>query len=117
MQNRKQEIRRLFIEYVQELAGEDKLEVRVDLHKFYEDAKLTDEDDPIWIDILETIMYEFCGACMLYEHDFNHNLLFNLVDFVEWYKGDVLGIKFTLVTKDIRKQNKNWLLKYMEKQQ
>ena len=114
MKNRKQEIRRLLAEYVQELAGEDNLFLFVDIHQFIKRANLTDEDDEDLQYAAAIFMKDLAIMTVMDDTDVNeYMLVFTLTESI-MLQDDMISITFNPISRDVRKGNKNWLVEYME---
>ena len=114
MKNRKQEIRRLLAEYVQELAGEDKLFLLVDIHTFIKRANLIDEDYEDLQYAAAIFMKDLAIMTVMDDTDVNeYMLVFTLTESI-MLQDDMISITFNSISRDVRKGNKNWLVEYME---
>lgn len=93
-------IRQLFLEHVQELAGKDKLEVYVHIPDFVRGANL-DEDDRYFYAVLSRLLYN------IYEKK-------TLVNDIHFLVGPYIKLYFKEGTKEMRKNNPNWLVDRVE---
>lgn len=99
MKNRKQEIRRLLAEYVQELAGEDNLFLFVDIHQFIKRANLTDEDDEDLQYAAAIFMKDLAIMTVMDDTDVNEYML--VFTYVQ--------IDFSYWTLELRNESDTWL--------
>ena len=114
MKNRKQEIRRLLAEYVQELAGADNLFLVVDIYTFIKRANLTDEDDEDLQYVTAIFMKDLAIMNVMDDTDLDkYMLMFTLTESI-MLKDDMISITFNPISRDVRRRNKNWLVEYME---
>lgn len=101
-------------EYIQELAGEDKLFLIVDIHTFIKRAHLTDEDDEDLQYAAAIFMKDLAIMTVMDDTDVNkYMLVFTLTESI-MLQDDMISITFNSISRDVRKGNKNWLVEYME---
>ena len=93
-------IRQLFLEHVQELAGDDTLQVYIDFHHFGT------------TNFTENECYSMCqiiGSFLL-----SFSAMQKIVNYIQFCEGPWIMVELTEETKEMRKHNANWLVDYVE---
>lgn len=104
------------IEYIQELAGRDKLTVTFYLNDFMRFVSANIKDEPEYLNVIVS-----CLEWLTEMHIITNNLIknnvstYNAVEYVEIDDGNRINVKFNKITKDFRKEHKNWLVDHLEK--
>lgn len=96
----KRKIRQLFLEYIQELAGKDTLEVYVDFHHFFT-TNFTEEESKDVCRVIGSFILPFSA-------------MKKIVNYIQFCEGPWIMVDLTEETKEMRKHNENWLVDYVE---
>ena len=104
------------VEYVQQLAGRDKLTVTFYLNDFMRFLSAPEKDGCEYLHVIVS-----CFEWLIDMHVVTNNIIknnvstYNVVEYVEIDDGNRITVKFNKITKDFRKENKNWLIDHLNK--
>nr|DAU81086.1 MAG TPA: hypothetical protein [Caudoviricetes sp.] len=100
------------IEYIQQLAGRDKLTVTFYLNDFMSFISAPQKDSYEYLDIIVGCMEWITGFYTTTNKVLSNNVsIHNWVEYIEIDDGNRLTVKFNKITKEVRKEDKNWLMK------
>lgn len=116
MNKRKMKMAKALVEYVQQLAGRDKLTVTFYLNDFMRFLGAPEKDGCEYLHVIIG-----CFEWLTDMHIVTNNIIknnvstYNVVEYVEIDDGNRITVKFNKMTKDFRKENKNWLIDHLNK--
>lgn len=116
MNKRQKKMAKEVIEYIQQLAGKDKLTVMFYLNDFMRFVSAPEKDGYEYLNVIVS-----CLEWLTEMHIVTNNLIknnvstYNAVEYVEIDDGNRINVKFNKITKDFRKEHKNWLIDHLEK--
>ena len=116
MNKRQKKMAKEVIEYIQQLAGKDKLTVMFYLNDFMRFVSAPEKDGYEYLNVIVS-----CLEWLTEMHIVTNNLIknnvstYNAVEYVEIDDGNRINVKFNNITKDFRKEHKNWLIDHLEK--
>ena len=104
------------IEYIQQLAGRDKLTVTFYLNDFMRFVSAPAKDSSEYLNIIVGGLEWLTEMHIITNNIIKNNVsTHNAVEYVEIDDGNRITVKFNKITKDFRKEHKNWLIDHLEK--
>ena len=104
------------IEYIQQLAGRDKLTVTFYLNDFMRFISAPQKDESEYLRIIVGCLEWFIGFYVTPNDLLKNNVsIYNMVEYIEIDDGNRFTVKFHKITKDVRKEQKNWLVDHLNK--
>ena len=116
MNKRQKKMAKEVIEYIQQLAGKDKLTVMFYLNDFMRFVSAPEKDGYEYLNVIVS-----CLEWLTEMHIVTNNLIknnvstYNAIEYVEIDDGNRINVKFNKITKDFRKEHKNWLIDHLNK--
>ena len=117
MNKRKMKMAKAVVEYIQQLAGRDKLTVTFYLNDFMRFVSATEKEGYEYLNVIVS-----CLEWLTEMHIVTNNLIknnvstYNAIEYVEIDDGNRINVKFNKITKDFRKEHKNWLIDHLNKE-
>ena len=111
MNKREMKITKEVLEYIQQLAGRDKLTVTFYLNDFMRFVSAPEKDSYEYLNIIIGCLEWFTGFYIPSNDLIRNNVaIYNVVEYVEIADGNRFTVKFNKITKEWRKEHKYWLI-------
>lgn len=116
MNKRKMKMAKAVVEYIQQLAGRDKLTVTFYLNDFMRFVSATEKEGYEYLNVIVSCLEWLTEMHIVTNNLIKNNVsIYNAIEYVEIDDGNRINVKFNKITKDFRKEHKNWLIDHLNK--
>lgn len=116
MNKRQKKMAKEVIEYIQQLAGKDKLTVMFYLNDFMRFVSAPEKDGYEYLNVIVSCLEWLTEMHIITNNIIKNNVsTYNVVEYVEIDDGNRITVKFNKMSKDFRKEHKNWLIDHLNK--
>ena len=104
------------VEYIQQLAGRDKLTVTFYLNDFMKFVSAPEKEGYEYLNLIVSVFDWLTDMQIITNNIIKNNVsTYNAIEYVELDDGNRITVKFNKITKDFRKEHKNWLIDHLNK--
>lgn len=116
MNKRKMKMAKAVVEYIQQLAGRDKLTVTFYLNDFMKFVSAPEKEGYEYLNLIVNALEWLTEMHIITNNIIKNNVsTYNVVEYVEIDDGNRITVKFNKMSKDFRKEHKNWLIDHLQK--
>lgn len=116
MNKRKMKMAKAVVEYIQQLAGRDKLTVTFYLNDFMKFVSAPEKEGYEYLNLIVSVFDWLTDMQIITNNIIKNNVsTYNAIEYVELDDGNRITVKFNKITKDFRKEHKNWLIDHLNK--
>ena len=116
MNKRKMKMAKAVVEYIQQLTGRDKLTVTFYLNDFMKFVSAPEKEGYEYLNLIVSVFDWLTDMQIITNNIIKNNVsTYNAIEYVELDDGNRITVKFNKITKDFRKEHKNWLIDHLNK--